>query len=225
MDWSIDRLEAIGAAVATFEYWLGIATSVVIVFVHHRLKLPKLKVTGGSGGSKKTDDGKPFEYRRLSITNTPYFFGYPVSRDDFQVQSARIYDPEKRVYQGHLMRWQGEPENKPFKTKIPVGETAILYVYGLYEGRVHLYSGTSQNNIDHGETLVEVGQSRKLEIHITDIFRRRHRIAFSISAEERRNAMQTVQVHFRVKTTLSDRLQQVRGGVREVVSALTRPSY
>ena len=151
--------------------------------------------------------------------------GYPVNRDTLFVESARIYDPSKKIYEGHLMRWQGAPENKPFQTEIKVGNSAALYVCGIHKKRVHHYAGETLNNIELSETLVDLGQSRELEIHIVDNLRRRYKIPFKISAEERRNHIQKVQVNLRVKTTFADRLRQFKNGFSDMLRAFTRPSY
>jgi hypothetical protein len=139
--------------------------------------------------------------------------------------SARIYDPEKKAYEGHLMHWLGAPQDKPFNTEIKVGQSAQLFVCGVYKQRVHHFAGESLNNINLSETLVELGRSRKLEIHVQDSLQRRYKIPFKISAEERRNHIQKVQVSISVKTTFADRLRQFKHGFYGMVGAFTRPSY
>jgi len=123
------------------------------------------------------------------------------------------------------MRWQGTPENEPYSTQIKVGERAQLFVYGVYKQRVHYYAGNTLHNIDLSETLIELGESRKLEIHVRDTLQRCYKIPFRIFAEERRNNIQKVQVSVRVKTTFTDRLGDFKSGFQIMISSFTRPSY
>ena len=225
MDWWIEKFFTVRDVIAAPEYWLGIVTSVGLFVIHHRIKLPKIKVIGGGGSSPKLEDGETLGKHHITVYSNPYFLRYPVKREDLLVSSARIFDPKRRAYEGPAMRWHGAPENEPFGTTIQVGQSAGLYVCGVYKKRVHHYSGETLNNIELSETLVELGQSRKLEIHITDILTRRYKIPFRISAEERRNHFQKVQVTIRVKTTFADRLRQIEEGLRAIYSAFTRPSY
>ncbi len=222
----LDLLGSAGGAVSTADYWLGIATSLLVVFVLHRIKLPKVRVTGSGGGGGKLDNGDSFRSARINVTNVPDFFGYPIKRDNLSVISARIYDPEKRIYEGHLMRWQGEPDNKPFKTEIEVGESGQLFVYGVHNGRIHHYSGQTIHNVEHSDTLLEVGETRKLEIHISHKLKKRpYKIPFKISATERRNHADGLDVQLRAKTTLGDRWRSFRYGFSDMVRAFTRPGY
>ncbi len=225
MNWWIDQGIKVRDTVTTPEYWLGIVTSLSLLFVRHRIKLPKIKVTGGGGASKKLEDGEIFGSQIIQVYSDPYFLGYPVKRDDLVVKTARIYDLSKRSYEGHLMRWEREPTDKPFETTIQVGQSTGLYIYGIYKQRVHHYSGETLRNIELSETLVEHGRSRKLEIHIVDNLGRRYRIPFRISAEDRRNHPHKVNVSIRFKTALADRLQLLKYGVQEIWAAFTRPSW
>ena len=59
------------------------------------------------------------------------------------------------------MRWEGEPDNMPFKTDIEVGEVGRLFIYGVHKERIHHYAGTTINNIEHSNTLLKIGDSRK----------------------------------------------------------------
>lgn len=196
-----------------------------MVFVLHRIKLPKVRVTGSGSGSVKLDNDEKFSSSRITISNVPNFFGYPIKRDTLSVASARIYDPEKRQYEGHLMRWEGEPDNMPFKTDIEVGEVGRLFIYGVHKERIHHYAGTTINNIEHSNTLLKIGDSRKLEIHITDKLKRKYKIPIKISAKEQRNNADGFGVQMRVKTTISDRWRNFRRGLSDMIRAFTTPSY
>lgn len=123
------------------------------------------------------------------------------------------------------MRWQSQPDNKPFYSEIKVGESDQLFVCGLYQERVHHYAGDTLNNIDLSETLVENNASRRLEIHLFDGVGRKYVFPIMISAETRRNHADKVQVQIRTKTTFSERISQFRSGFREMISAFTRPNY
>jgi hypothetical protein len=225
MDWLTDQINNASQVVATHEYWLGVFTSIFLVFLHHRIKLPKIRTSGGGSGGSRLEDGERLGYHRISVYSDPRFLGYPLKRDDLIVESARIYDPSSGQLEGGQMHWQVEPENKPYRTTIQAGQSVGLYVCGIYKQRVHHYCGQNLNNIELSETLVELNQSRKLEVHITDTLGRRYKIPFQISANERRNNMQNVQLDIRVKTTLSDRTKQFRNGLRQIWNAFTRPSY
>jgi hypothetical protein len=220
-----DFLISAGGVASTADYWLGMLTSIIFLFVRHRIKLPKIRVTGSGGGTSKLDNGDKFSSSRITVTNIPSFFGYPISRETLSVASARIYDPATRLYEGHLMRWQGEPDNTPFKTEIPVGESGHLYICGVHNCRVHHYSGQTIHNVEHSETLLELGGNRKLEIHIMDKLQRRHKIPFRISAKEQRNHVDGVNVQVRMKTTIADRLRNFKYGFRDMIRAFTTPSY
>lgn len=218
-------LSSVGGVVFTADYWFGIVTSFVLLFVRHRIKLPKVRVTGSGSRGSKLENGDKFSSSHISISNIPSFFGYPVNRDTLSVDSARMYDPATRLYEGHLMRWQGEPDNAPFKTEIPVGQSGQLFIYGAHNGRVHHYAGTTINNIEKSETLLELGNTRKLEIHITDKLQRKYKIPIKISAKEQRNHADGFSIQVRVKTTLADRWRNFRNGFSDMVRAFTRPSY
>lgn len=225
MDWLTDNWRTIKEAVLTGEYWLGVVTSFALLFIRHRLKLPNIKVGGGGSGGAKTVGGKSFGFHRFTIVNDPSFFGYPINRDDLSIATSMIYDPKKRSYEGYLLTWEGQPDDKSHLKDIKVGETASVFVCGVSEKRVHHYCGANDENIERSETLVELGDSRELEIHITDKFKRRYKIPFRISAKERRSSAQKLEVRIIVKTTFSDRFLQFRRGIGDMLAAFTRRSY
>ena len=220
-----DILNGAKGVASTVEYWLGIITSFILLFVRHRIKLPKIRVTGSGGGGSKLENGKPFKSSHVHITNIPNFWGYPINRDKLSVSEARIYDPETRRFEGGLIRWEGAPGDNPHKVDIEAGESASLCLYGIYDRRIHHYVGTNPNHIERSETLIEIGATRKLEIHIFDKLRRRYRIAFMIVAKEQRNHVDGFNVHIRFKTTLSHRIQGVKDGFLQMIRAFTSPSY
>jgi len=202
----------------------GVLTAFSVVFIHHRIKVPKL-VVGGGGGGGTVIDGERFASHLIHLRSSPRFFGYPVNRETLSVQSALIYDPEKKTYEGGQMRWQGTPENEPFRTQIKVGERAELFVCGVYKQRVHHYAGDTLHNIDHSDTLVEIGNTRKLEIHVNDTLGRKYKIRFKISSREHRSSVNKVQVSIRTKLTLADRFWEFKSGFHTMISAFTHPSY
>lgn len=215
----------LGEVVTTVDYWLGIASSLFVLFIRHRIKIPKPVVGGSGGANKRLDDEEFFTDFRQSIINSPSFMGYPIARETLNIESARFYDPKTRKYEGGLMRWDGEPSNEPFRTEIKAGKAKSLYVYGVHKGRVHHFSGEKLQDIENAETLIELGNQRKLEIHITDSLRRIYKIPILIEAKSQRNSIDKVNVTIRTKVTFSDRWRQFRYGLRDMINAFTRPNY
>jgi len=225
MGWILDSLSEVTKIVSSTNYWFGIVTSIGLIFIRHRIKFPRVIYSGGGSGTHKIEGGGTLSSHRLSLTNSPSFLGYPINRETLIVETARIYDPKKKVYEGGLMRWKDASEGKPFNTEIKVGERNDLYICGLYEKRVHHYAGETINNIELSETLVELDKSRTLEIHITDNLQRRYKIQFKITAEERRNHLQKVNISIGVKRTSADRLRQFKNGFSDMIRAFIGPNY
>lgn len=225
LNFFFDILGGASGAISTPDYWLGILTSVALLFIRHRIKLPKIRVTGRGGGSSTLDNGDKFGLAYLTIANVPSFLGYPVNRETLVVTSARIFDPATRKFEGHLMRWKGAPEERPFNIEIKAGESAALFVFGSHNGRAHHYVGKTINNVELSDTLIEIGSSRKLEIHILDNLQRRYTLKFRISAEEKRNQSDGTRVQIRTKVTLADRWRNFGYGFNEMIRAITGPSY
>lgn len=225
MEWITEKLFVAWGALTTAEYWSGILTSFVLLFIRHRIKLPKTTVSGGGSGSSRLPTGEEFGYHQITVTNDPLFFGYPINRDELSGVSARVFDPTRGTYESPEMLWQGEAGSEVRKVDIKAGESKVLFICGILNKRPHYYVGRIVANIEKTETLVELGQSRKLEVHLSDRLNRVYKIPFRISAKEQRNSIQKVHVSLRVKTTLGDRFRQLRQGLRDIWNALVGPSY
>lgn len=168
MEWLSALWSTMYGTIGTAQFWIGIVTSFLFLFIRHRIKLPKIRVSGSHGDRHNLDNGDGFWRQSISIWNDQNFFGYPIDRNSLFVTSARIYDPNRRKYEGNLMLWKEAPENDPHKIEIKVNDKANLYVYSVYKQGVHHYSGTKQNNMNSSDIIVEPGDSRKLEVHILD---------------------------------------------------------
>lgn len=225
MEWISDGLTALYTEVGTYAFWIGLVTSIALLFIRHRMKLPKVKVVGGRSSSILLENGERLRTHCLTIRNDPYFFGYPINRDSLLVESARIYDPVKKIYEGYCLSWQDGSKNGSLKTELKFGDSAYLYICGIYGKRVHHYVGTEINSINLSDTLVELGETRILEIHINDKLNRRYRFSLQINAEQRRSFHEKIQVRIKVKTSYSDRVRLFRKGLRNMLGAFTRPNY
>jgi hypothetical protein len=225
MEQWINQLSAIQDVVTAHEYWMGVLTSMGLAFFHHRIRLPKIMINGGGGGSSRIEKDEFFGYQCVYVFNSPHFLGYPIKREDLEAKSARLYDPTLRRYIGPPLRWRDETGDEVAETRIQAGQYRQLNILGIYNQRVHHYCGQSLHNIELSETLVELNQSRRLEVHIFDSIGRRYRVPIKVSSVERRDATLKVDVTLRAKTTITDRLREIRRGVQEIWSALTRPSY
>lgn len=210
--------------ILSLNYLLGLLTAVIGAFVGHRVKLPKLYVSGGGGGSGNSIDGQPFSYEGLYIANSGRFFGYPFSRNTLRNASATLYDPTEKRHVGGRLLWQvGRDENE--KIDLESGSSAQLLVCGVYSQRVHKYSGKNPREIERSPTLIELGESKKFEIHLTDQIGRKFKFPIKIRCREARNTLQKVQVSVSVKVNFSDRLDEFHSAFRDMVRAFTRPSY
>jgi len=203
----------------------------VTAFAHRLITRPRLVSTISGGGNGPLDDGENFCWHYLTLKNSPSFLGCSVNRKTLVVQSAIIHDPEGKSGCGQ-MRWLNAPETKPFKTDIKCGQEAALYIYGIYKNRVHYYSGNAIHNIEHSNTMVEIGESRKLEIHIVDTLGRKYIIPFKITANEAMSHSSKIEVSIRLKINFSDRINHfISGfrfifyGLRSIFTAFTRPEY
>ena len=215
---------AIGEIFSDQKYWLGIFTSALIVFVRHRIKLPKVRVTGTSGGGENIN-GEQFSYGGLVVSNIPSFFGYPIARESLNIATAIVYDSKTNRPIGHLMRWRKSSDDALHKTEIKAGESDTVFLNGVYRKRVHHYVGSNPNDIERSDTLVENGSDRAIEIHIVDNLQRKYKIKLKISANPNRSKIDGVNVSVRTKINFSDRCRDFSSGFRDMVSAFTRPSY
>ena len=218
-------LTYLGDIVSSENFWIGIITSLLIIFIIHRIKIPKLTVSGSGHASHMLENGEKLGDYRINISNSPSFMGYAINRETLFVQYARIFDPAKKLYEGPNLHWHPIYNDKTYYREIKAGGNAGIFVCGVYRQRVHQYAGTDVRNIELSETIVELGQSRELEIHVFDNLRRRYTIPFKISATEKRNHMQKVQVQIRTKTTLASRLKQFRIGLSSMLNAFSRSRY
>jgi hypothetical protein len=224
-DASLKIIGSVFDTLSSSDYWLGIFTSFFIVFIRHRIKLPYVRVVGGSGGTSSLENGDNLRYESLSIMNTPSFLGYPVRRDTLSVKSSRIFDPATRNFVGPLMIWEDGDRQQSHKVEIEAGDSADLYIYGVLNGRTHYYCGRDSEHIKRSHTLVEVNEEKKLEIHIEDKLQRTYKIPFKIKSVEERSSVDGVRIRLRVKTTLNDRMQRFKNGFIDMVQAFTKPGY
>ncbi|WP_171131369.1 MULTISPECIES: hypothetical protein [unclassified Ruegeria] len=208
-----------GDALKSGDFWLGTIVTAFLAVFRNRLYRPKIRANGCmSGGDAQ------FSKHSIGIVNSPSFLGFTIDRNPLIDATAWMYDPKAGKTLAN-MRWRDEPDNKLIKQTIEVTERRDLIVCGVHQGRVHHFVGTSANDSEKSETIVEKGQSRKLEAHLTDRFNRKQKIRFMITVSERRAAPQGVEVRVRVKTTMADRANQFRDGFKEMLYAITRPRY
>ncbi len=202
----------IPAVLTSLNYWLGIFTSLAILYIRYRIRQPAIEIVGGGGGSAPLGASR-YNGSNITFRNEPKFLGLVVKREPLGISSVliRIVGEKHRSFPIDISKMK----NEKGYIEVEPGQTTQIPFVAMFEGRIFPNCGADIDVIAKTNSILEKSGTVRVQLDLGDIYGRHYRFPYSISLTEDRASLDGFRMSTQTSYTLKQRFRDMRMAWKE----------